>query len=190
MATTPGDEQPARTLATFAVQAGPSFGQELPVTLPVVSIGRGSQNDLVLTDDSVSAAHARLEYEHGGWRLTDLESINGTFVEGIRLAPSVPTPLPYGASVRFGAVRLHFRAVEEADPEAARASYAPPRPPERLATRSGGFRLPVWVFLLVLLVLAAVAAFLVTRNDDPRPAEPVPETVSLWLPAAEPPHLS
>lgn len=146
-------------LAAFGIQAGPNSGEEVPIRLPVVSIGRGSKNDLVLADDSVSTTHARLEYENGAWRLTDLESANGTFVESVRLAPQVPTPLSYGSTVRFGGTRLHFRGVEAADPDAARASYTPPPAATTVRERRTGFRLPVWLVVL-LLVLIALTFFL------------------------------
>lgn len=147
--------QPA--LAAFALLAGPRRGDEFPVFAPVVSIGQGPQNDLVIDDDSVSKTHARLEYMLEGWRLTDLESTNGTTVEGVRLAPGVPTPLVYGSSVRFGGVRMVFREVEHADPESARASYVPPEAAQPAPARH--FRLPVWLFLLILLVVAVVVLF-------------------------------
>ncbi len=154
MATTP-EGTPARRLAVLAVQAGPRIGEEFPVGSPRIQIGSGSQNDVVIADDSISTNHALLEFDHGGWRLTDLDSTNGSFVEGIRLAPQVPTPLPYASSVRFGGLRLQFRAVADADPETARAEYVPPAKEPTLAERRAGFRMPLWlVVALVLLVLA------------------------------------
>lgn len=146
-------------LAAFGVQVGPQAGEEVPIRAPVVTIGRGAQNDVVLADDSVSTMHARLEYEAGHWRITDLDSVNGTYVEGVKLAPEVPTPLAFGSTVRLGGARLHFRAVDGADPDSARASYAPPARERTVRERRGGLRLPVWL-LAVLLVLAAVAALL------------------------------
>lgn len=156
MATTSGGDSGAR-LAVFAIQAGPRIGEEFPIRLPRVSIGSGAENDVVVVDDSVSTRHALLEFDHGGWRITDLESTNGTFVEGVRLAPNVPTPIPFGSSLRLGGLRLHFRPVLGADPEAARAAYAPPPPPPTLAERNAGFRVPVWLALVVLLIAIAVA---------------------------------
>jgi hypothetical protein len=176
MATTPGSE-PTRALAKLGILAGPRIGEELPVPSPVVHVGKGSQNEVVLPDDSVSTVHARLEYEGGHWRLTDLDSTNGTFVEGVRLAPSVPTPLFYGHSVRFGGVRMQFREVHDADPEAARARYAPPQAAPKVAERKGGFRLPVWLFALILLVLAAVAFFALGGTDLFEGGEPAPAEV-------------
>jgi hypothetical protein len=148
---------PSSALAHFEVVAGPRNGEELPVLAPVISIGQGPQNDLVLSDDSVSRTHARLEYKMGSWLLTDLESTNGTLVEGVRLAPGVPTPLANAASVRFGGVRVQFREAPEIDPSSPQASFRPPtgdRP-----QRKKNFRLPLWLFLLIL-VLVAVAVFL------------------------------
>lgn len=178
MANTSGRE-PARALAKLGQLAGPRIGEELPVPSPVVSIGKGSQNDVVIEDDSVSSVHARLEYEGGHWRITDLDSTNGTFVEGVRLAAGVPTPLFYGHSVRFGGVRMQFREVHDADLEAARESYAPPPPAPKVAERKGGFRLPVWLFALILLVLGIVVFFVVGgtglfRADAPAPAAAPP----------------
>jgi hypothetical protein len=173
-------------LAAFGVQAGPQAGEEVPIRLPVVTIGRGNQNDIVLADDSVSTTHARLEYRDGGWRLSDLESTNGTFVESVRLAPGVPTPLPYGASVRFGAARLHFREVEQADPEAALAAYAPPERETSIRERRSGIRVPVW-FIVLLLVLIAVGV-LIFGLLWPEPAPPpATQTAAVTTELAPPP---
>ncbi|HZG42625.1 MAG TPA: FHA domain-containing protein, partial [Longimicrobium sp.] len=96
-------------LASLALMAGPRYGEELPVPTPVVVLGRAAACDVVIDDDSVSAQHARLEFDTGAWRITDLGSTNGTAVEGVKLAPQLPTPLPYGSTVRLGGVQLQFR---------------------------------------------------------------------------------
>jgi Inner membrane component of T3SS, cytoplasmic domain len=154
---------PNSALAVFSLVAGPRAGEELPVLAPIIAIGQAPQNDLVIADDSVSKQHARLEYLLEGWRLTDLESTNGTTVEGIRLAPGVPTPLAYGSEVRFGGVRMMFTAAHDADPESARTSFTPA---ESLAPdRPRHFRLPLWVFVLILLVIALVLFLLFGLSD-------------------------
>ncbi|HEX6927307.1 MAG TPA: FHA domain-containing protein [Longimicrobiaceae bacterium] len=144
-------------LARFGVLAGPRAGEELAIHAPTVTIGQGPQNDVVLTDDSVSRTHARLEYRLGSWLLTDLESTNGTAIDGTKLAPGVPTPLADGVEVRFGGVRLEFREAPGVDPEAARASFREPTAPAEQRARH--FRLPLWLFLVILIVVA-VAVFL------------------------------
>jgi hypothetical protein len=47
----------------------------------VIRIGRGSDCDVVLADDTVSRRHAELRLEPDGWTLVDLQSSNGTFVK-------------------------------------------------------------------------------------------------------------
>jgi hypothetical protein len=186
---TPAGDRPG-ALAAFAVQMGPEVGGELPVLLPVVSIGKGKQNDIVLPDDSVSTTHARLEFQDGAWRLTDLNSTNGTYVESVRLAPQVPTPLPYGSSVRFGGARLHFRPVETADPEQARASYTPPPKQATIRERPTGLRIPVWLLiLLVVLIALAILLFGWLTVPAPQPVPTAPVTVSLVV-GPSPPVLS
>jgi len=178
-----GDD--AGALAAFAIQAGPGTGQELPIHTPVVSIGRGRQNDVVLTDDSVSTTHARVEFADGAWRITDLDSANGTYVESERLAAQVPTPLPYGASVRLGAARLHFRPVEGADPDAARATYkAPARETGIREGGRGGVRIPVWLVVLILVVVALIGLLLVTGPSVVPPAPPATPTAPATAPEA------
>ncbi|MBW3570438.1 MAG: FHA domain-containing protein [Gemmatimonadetes bacterium] len=147
-------------LATLALMAGPRYGEELPVPSPVVTVGRGAGCDVVVDDDSVSAQHARLEYEMGGWRITDLESTNGTAVEGVRLAPGVPTPLPYGVTVRVGGVQLQFREAEQADVEAARAAYTAPEAPRTLREERSGARFPVWLVLMLIILAVAIGIIL------------------------------
>jgi hypothetical protein len=161
-------------LATFALQKGPGAGTELFVRLPMVSIGKGAHNDVVLDDDSVSTRHAELEYVRGGWRITDLGSANGTFVESVRLAPEVPTPLSYGSTIRFGAVQAHFRPVPGADPASARELYVPPVARPRVAERNRA-RVPFWfVLLLLVLIAAALVWYGLAWTPEPGPT-PLPE---------------
>lgn len=145
-------------LAAFGIRAGAFIGEEIPVLAPVVRLGKAAENEIVITDDSVSDRHARLEYDEGAWRLTDVGSTNGTWVEGIRLAADVPTPLHAGVSIRVGGVALQFRTVEQANPAAAREEFVEPTAPAKIRDRSGP-RFPLWAVLLVFVVLAIVAFF-------------------------------
>ena len=172
----------AGPLATLGVVEGPRYGEQLAVPAPVVTIGRAAACEVVVDDDSVSAQHARLEFDLGAWRITDLGSVNGTAVEGVKLAPQVPTPLPYGTTVRLGGVRLQFRQVADADPDAARAAYLPPPPRATLKEERGGFRFPLWLAVLVLLLLAVLAYVVVEMSRTP-PAQP-PLPVAPSAPAA------
>ena len=157
---------PATPLATL-IPAGEG-SEAIRIETPVVRIGQGPRNDVVLDDDTVSTAHARLEYDSGAWRLVDLGSRNGTFVDGVRLTAEVPTPLNEGAALAFGLVELHFSAAAEADPESARASYVPPATETRSTERTT-FRLPVWLLALIIVIVAILVAMYFFFSGDPQP---------------------
>ena len=77
--------------------------REFEGTCPLV-IGRGSDVQLVLADPEVSRRHARLETQDGTVFLRDLESSNGTFLNGRRLTSAIE--LREGDEVDVGTTRL------------------------------------------------------------------------------------
>ena len=73
----------------LVVQRSPSFevGDEFQLNSAPLTVGRGGQNDLVLNgDEFASARHARIEVRGDGVWVQDLESTNGTYVNGSRVA--------------------------------------------------------------------------------------------------------
>jgi pSer/pThr/pTyr-binding forkhead associated (FHA) protein len=73
----------------LVVERSPSLeaGDEFQLNSAPVTVGRGGQNDLVLSgDDFASARHARIESRGDGVWVQDLDSTNGTFVNGARVA--------------------------------------------------------------------------------------------------------
>ncbi|MGH2669454.1 MAG: FHA domain-containing protein, partial [bacterium] len=73
-------------IASLLVRSGTLKGKRLPIRIPVVNVGRGDFNDLVVPEPSVSASHAKLQRREGIWVIADLGSTNGTFVDGERIA--------------------------------------------------------------------------------------------------------
>jgi ABC-type multidrug transport system ATPase subunit len=69
-----------------------------------ITIGRASDNDIVLGDLQVSRRHARLERVGGAWRLTDLGSRNPTLVNGVPVAGR--SPIADGDRITVGATDL------------------------------------------------------------------------------------
>lgn len=61
---------------------------------------------IVLSDDSVSRQHARLSLKGKRLVVEDLDSANGTIVNGERLIPKRGFALKRGATIEFGAVKL------------------------------------------------------------------------------------
>lgn len=102
----------AGPFASFLVRSGGLVGQRLVVRTPVVNIGRADYNDLVIPDPSVSTSHAKLQRREGVWVLLDLDSTNGTFVDGEQVKGDAP--LAPGASIRFGEVQLVFEPTDDA----------------------------------------------------------------------------
>jgi cell division septation protein DedD len=124
-------------MASLLVRSGVTKGTRLPIRVPVVNIGRADYNDIVLADESVSTAHAKLQRREGVWTLADLGSTNGTFVDGEQVQGEVP--LGPGATVRFGQISTMFEPTDDALGvakgsgtrmiEPVQAPPAPPPPP-------------------------------------------------------------
>ncbi len=58
--------------------------------------------------DKVSRQHARFSHSSAGWRLADLGSRWGTFLNGVRLAPQREVPLGEGDLLRVAPWTFHF----------------------------------------------------------------------------------
>ena len=106
-------------------------GEEKSYTLHpqlTLRVGRDPGNDVVLRDPKASRRHAEIVFERGFFVLHDLQSANGTYVNGIRVNVA---PLTNGAELKIG--NSHARFVDEPDAVAARLKTAvgEPAPPRR-----------------------------------------------------------
>ncbi len=81
-------------------------GQSYRLAAAAVMLGREPGCAVRLDQDGVSRRHARLEAVAEGWRVIDLGSTNGTFVNGRRVSAEA---LADGDELRCGPVRLQFR---------------------------------------------------------------------------------
>jgi pSer/pThr/pTyr-binding forkhead associated (FHA) protein len=77
---------------------------------PPFDIGRSSEADVVLADPEVSRRHARFETRNGVVFVDDLESSNGTFLNGRRVRESIE--VRPGDEVDVGTTRLLVETVE------------------------------------------------------------------------------
>ncbi len=75
-----------------------------------VTLGRGSENDVVIDCASVSVNHAVMERVPGGFQIRDLGSTNGTKLSGV---PRETSPLIDGRKVFLGDVEFHFTLTED-----------------------------------------------------------------------------
>lgn len=75
-----------------------------------VSVGRGSDNDLHLNDNSVSKIHAALVMNREGTLMVaDTGSTNGTYINGRRIAYGESRQIEDGDVVGFGNIEVRFR---------------------------------------------------------------------------------
>lgn len=84
-----------------------------PLTDEAISIGRSPGSGITIETDSLSRYHASLTYAQGVAQITDLESINGTFVDGVRLQANDPHTLLGGEEITAGDVRIIFQLFDD-----------------------------------------------------------------------------
>ena len=80
-------------------------GQRYLLTGPITVIGRGSEADIIVDDSGVSRRHLEIRLMQGHAIATDLNSTNGTFVEGHRVDAAT---LLDGNTLTVGRTRIMF----------------------------------------------------------------------------------
>lgn len=170
----------------LVIQSGPLAGQIVDLTKDSLTIGRGADNDVVISDNVVSRRHCQIQRAANDWMITDLGSANGTHVNGQRI--TTPTLLRPGDLIRVGQTTLQAQAIAEpptlpsVQPIAAQVQ-APPMPAQ---TGSNAW---LWVGLGVLfIVLLGVSVLAVVFFTLPKPtpavAIPSPTTGLALAPSA------
>jgi hypothetical protein len=101
-------ERPRAPKASLAVREG-NERREIALGPEPLAIGRDPQSDVVLDDRRVSRKHAEIRLRLGRYTLYDLQSTNGTYVNGRRVAEIV---LSDGDRIAIGGVELLFHATE------------------------------------------------------------------------------
>jgi transcriptional regulator with GAF, ATPase, and Fis domain len=71
-----------------------------------LTIGKAGDNDLVLTDDTVSRHHCEIVRAPDGLHVRDLESTNGTKIDGTRIREAMIQP---GSVLKVGEVEIQFK---------------------------------------------------------------------------------
>ena len=115
---------------------------DIPIGPEPIYIGRQAGVDVLLEHQQVSRRHAALHCTSTECQITDLNSANGTRLNGQKLTPQVPVVLKPGDSIQIGAFNLDFEQIPVAN-----ASDEPPlpevRPPEEPIMPSGRAAVPL-----------------------------------------------
>ena len=121
-------------------------------------VGRSGTADIVIRDASVNRIHATISGNgNGDWTVYDIDSRQGTFVNGEEVVTSLP--LHYGDTVTFGGVDAVFHEVE-AEEET-----------EVLLERRIVRPLPPWTLLLLLTVMQVMlcVSLCIAKNAEATP---------------------
>jgi pSer/pThr/pTyr-binding forkhead associated (FHA) protein len=106
-------------MAVLRLSFGDSILKELWVGAEAVTIGRSPQNDICVDNPAVSFHHARIFAQSGVYYVQDVGSLNGTFLNGVRITQA---PLSYGDVITVGKHTVRFArdipGVQRPDPEA------------------------------------------------------------------------
>jgi len=93
----------------LTVVGGRSRGAMTEVDATVIRVGGRHGCDLVVEDSQVSGYHFQIELDEVGYLLRDLDSTNGTFVNGLRVREAYVEP---GALIHIGKSQIQFEPLE------------------------------------------------------------------------------
>lgn len=91
----------------LVITGGPKEGLEVELPSEQLTIGRSSESGLVIRDDYTSTHHAKLMLWNDRWVIQDLDSTNGTFLDGQRV--TVPVEVPLSIPVKIGTTSFELR---------------------------------------------------------------------------------
>jgi transcriptional regulator with GAF, ATPase, and Fis domain len=94
----------------LVVLRGPERGTEHVISSDVIRVGKAVENDLVVTDDTVSRVHFEIVRDAKGYLLRDLRSTNGTFLDGAEIKEAY---IRAGSIIAAGAAEIKFTPFEE-----------------------------------------------------------------------------
>jgi len=93
--------------AVFVVKRGPKAGSRFSLDKAVVSLGRHPESDIFLDDITVSRRHAEVRHEEAGFMVSDVSSLNGTYLNRERIEEA-SVRLTSGDEVQVGKFKLVF----------------------------------------------------------------------------------
>lgn len=84
------------------IMNGPDKGLMYEVNKSPIHIGRAPENDVQIKDGSVSRVHVKILKRGKKHFVTDLESRNGTYIDGVRIGPGIEYEVKEGMPIAIG----------------------------------------------------------------------------------------
>jgi len=194
--------------ARLKVVYGPDLGVVFVISGNQVSIGRGDENDIVLTDLKTSRRHAEFFFANNQWSVKDAGSANGITHNGKKTKGAV---LKTNDTVTLGETTIEFvspeagtqvlralpRNLEEIQAEQAAFSAQKKRvqalaefgPPRRVAAPAAAAKTQGNPRVIVLVAVAGIAAYLILGSNDTKPvvkkAKTPEKSLASYLPPSD-----
>ena len=92
----------------LVITEGDRKGHTLRLDRREITIGRADNSDLVISDEYASTQHAKLVLINNDWLLQDLNSTNGTYLDGSRIG--TPAVVKLNTPMRIGKTVFELRA--------------------------------------------------------------------------------
>ncbi|MCP4678265.1 MAG: FHA domain-containing protein [Deltaproteobacteria bacterium] len=164
----PGDESwigKVTPHARLVMLTEPELGREIDLTADLYVIGRSEEANCRVRDTSISRAHARIDLDAGEWTISDLDSVNGITINGMKKDDYV---LKAGDIIQLGSVRFRFVAPGEpyeydaSSTDKIGASSMPTRPANRT---SHGMLYVLGAVAVAAVIAIVVVVFMLNRKD-------------------------
>lgn len=86
--------------------SGPDKGQSFDLKNGIICIGRSPDNDIQIEDESVSRNHLKIRREGNKYFIEDLESANGTYIDGKQISPNTEFEVKEGLPISVGMITI------------------------------------------------------------------------------------
>jgi hypothetical protein len=101
-----GDQQATAARAYLLVRTDGAPSVQFDIGGALISVGRASDNDVIVDDPLVSRHHCQLKLQHGAYSFADLGSRNGSWVNGEAVSEVALGP---GDLIRIGSTEIEFQ---------------------------------------------------------------------------------
>lgn len=101
-----GRDRLADNTPVLEVVEGNDVGMKHDILGTAIALGRREDNQIVVNDPNVSRYHAKISFDNKDWRIEDLKSTNGLFLNGKKIKKA---PLSPGDEIRMGSTLMKFR---------------------------------------------------------------------------------